>query len=638
MKLTNSAILFIIMVLAAVLRFYNYSEIPFTHDEFSALFRTNFSTFSDLIEKGVKVDGHPAGIQVFLYFWTKLFGQPEWIVKLPFSIFGLFSVYLIYKIGTKWFNQSVGLISAAFIASIQFTVMYSQIARPYISGLFFSLLMVWYWSKIILEPKKRFNKNYFWFIVSASLCTYNHYFSLLFAVIVGISGLFFISRQYLFNYLISGILILILFLPHLSIFMYQLNLGGVGGWLGKPNNDFLIKFISYIFNFSFLSLILVVGLILLGLYKNGRENFNFKKIILFGCWFLIPIITGFYYSRYVNPVLQYSVLIFSFPFLYFVLFGHIKLQKPLTSLIIVSIILGVNIFSLIVERQHYSLFYNSKGFLSHFQQVNINNKNVLSILDAHPKNTRYFLSKHHIDSNFIWLSTFSNENEFKVFIEAKSKVFNKLFLGSSSGINPNYIPIIQEYYPTILEQKNYVGATSFLFSKDVSKKNNLIEMVNFESKYYKNWSSIDTSKYNDSISNSATNSYLFDQTTEWGPVFTQRLDKLIKNKNNFIDISLMAKTNDSFDEAIFVGTLESNGKTIYWNGTFFNKYIIDTIKNNDWVTIHHSIKFSDIYLNYSNIMLKVYVHNPGKKSFFIDDFKIKFREGNPKIYGLTEKF
>ena len=56
MKLTNRSLLIIIMIVAAVLRFYNYFEIPFTHDEFSALFRTNFPDFQTLIDQGVKVD------------------------------------------------------------------------------------------------------------------------------------------------------------------------------------------------------------------------------------------------------------------------------------------------------------------------------------------------------------------------------------------------------------------------------------------------------------------------------------------------------------------------------------------------------------------------------------------------------
>ncbi|MDD4107577.1 MAG: glycosyltransferase family 39 protein [Prolixibacteraceae bacterium] len=165
MSLSNKSILFLILLVAAALRFVDYFELPFTHDEFSALERLNFESFSELIEKGVKVDGHPAGIQIFLFYWTSLFGKNEWIVKLPFTIMGIESVCLIYLIGQKWFNETVGLISASYLASTQFVVLYSQIARPYISGLFFSMLMVYYWTKIIQNPNQNLFRNIIIYII-----------------------------------------------------------------------------------------------------------------------------------------------------------------------------------------------------------------------------------------------------------------------------------------------------------------------------------------------------------------------------------------------------------------------------------------------------------------------------------------
>jgi len=151
MKNYNHYILLFIILVATVLRFYAPFDIPYTYDEFSALFRTHFNTFHDLIERGVKVDGHPAGVQVFLYYWTKWFGYSELVVKLPFIILGILSVWLVYKIFTEWVNQTVGLIAAAFVATLQYPVAYSQIARPYISGLFLSLLMVFFWHKVIFQ-------------------------------------------------------------------------------------------------------------------------------------------------------------------------------------------------------------------------------------------------------------------------------------------------------------------------------------------------------------------------------------------------------------------------------------------------------------------------------------------------------
>ena len=195
MQQTNKITLVIILFTAIVLRFINYTEVPFTHDEFSAIFRLDFDSFSEMIDNGVRIDGHPAGIQVFLWFWTKLFGFDEWIVILPFTIMGIISVLLIFIIGSKWYNQTAGLISAAYLATLQYTVIYSQTARPYISGLFFSLLMINFLTNIIKHPQKKPLLNYCLFILSASLCAYNHYFSLLFAFIVGFSGLFLVEKK-----------------------------------------------------------------------------------------------------------------------------------------------------------------------------------------------------------------------------------------------------------------------------------------------------------------------------------------------------------------------------------------------------------------------------------------------------------
>ena len=73
MKLrSNQWILLLILAVSVVLRLFHFSEIPFTHDEFSALSRLDFDSFSALINKGVKIDAHPAGVQVFLYYWTKM--------------------------------------------------------------------------------------------------------------------------------------------------------------------------------------------------------------------------------------------------------------------------------------------------------------------------------------------------------------------------------------------------------------------------------------------------------------------------------------------------------------------------------------------------------------------------------------
>ena len=78
------------------------------------------------------------------------------------------------------------------------------------------------------------------FVVFSALAAYNHYFSLLFVTVLGISGLFLVNRKSLLAYLLSGLAILVLYIPHLPIIFAQAEKGTIGGWLGEPGTIFFI--------------------------------------------------------------------------------------------------------------------------------------------------------------------------------------------------------------------------------------------------------------------------------------------------------------------------------------------------------------------------------------------------------------
>ncbi|MFU8845055.1 MAG: hypothetical protein ACNA7V_14725, partial [Bacteroidales bacterium] len=61
---TDHLILFFIILAGLAIRLYDFGNLMFTFDEFSALFRTGFDDFGLLIRKGiVETDTHPAGVQ-----------------------------------------------------------------------------------------------------------------------------------------------------------------------------------------------------------------------------------------------------------------------------------------------------------------------------------------------------------------------------------------------------------------------------------------------------------------------------------------------------------------------------------------------------------------------------------------------
>lgn len=241
-------------------------------------------------------------------------------------------------------------------------------------------------------------------------------------------------------------------------------------------------------------------------------------------------------------------------------------------------------------------------------------------------------------TDFIWYDSFGSEKDLIAYLKLLSQSSDYLYFGCLSSIDPATIPIIQDYFPEIELQRNYASATTFVFSKSKNTDNNMIDLQTFETKDKKFWSSIDESKFNDSISYSGKVSYQVDEKTEWGPKYVVPLNEVITNENNFIDISAKVHLWGKYDEIILVSSLSSNDKNIFWSGSSFDKFITNTCTDNeDWITVHHSVKLSDVYLNYRNIQLEVYIWNKGLNRFLIDDLTIKLRKGNPVIYGLFEK-
>ncbi|MHC1775553.1 MAG: glycosyltransferase family 39 protein [Lentimicrobium sp.] len=376
----------IILLVALVLRVSGLG-FSYSNDELSALVRVRFDSFSELVDKGFYVDGHPGGIQVFLFYWVKLFGMGEWAVRLPFAIGGVLAVYFAIRVFTRWFGPTTGLLTGAFMAFLEFPLVYSQIARPYGAGLLFSMMMTWFWTRLLFDEKPKSSTAVF-YAISAAACMYSHYFSFLFALIVGITGLFFLTRKTLPYYIGSGVAAALLFTPHIYITLNHLSIGGVGLWLAKPENNWLLAHIWYIFNES-AWIALIAGTVVLASFINGFRSLRLNRFHLFSMiFFAVPFLTGFFYSRMVNPVLQHSVLIFSFPFLIALLFSFAdKLPSRITS-IVVLFILFAGTFQTIAgnryyRKQHFGEFRGVAGAIDQWNRtygrqnittaVNVNN-------------------------------------------------------------------------------------------------------------------------------------------------------------------------------------------------------------------------------------------------------------------------
>jgi hypothetical protein len=636
---SNHLVLFFILLTGTLLRFWQLKEIPLTHDEFSVVFRTGYDSFGELIEQGVKVDVHPAGVQVFVNYWVALFGDSPPTVKIPFLLFGILSILLIYKLGEEWFNPSVGLITAVFIACLEYTVMYSQIARPYMSGIFFSLLMVFGWQRFLFSPGRTPMAWLILYVLASALCAYNHYFSLLFAAIVGLTGLFLITRKKLLSYLLAGASIFALYVPHLPVFFHQFQEKGVEGWLGKPENDFVIEYIGYLFHFSLLVYALVAILILSGIAmrrERGTLNRKFQYISL--AWFGLPIIIGFFYSRYINAVLQYSGLIFTFPFFLFLVFGHLPDFKKPVKMMAVPLISMILIGTLISGRQYYSLFYQSRFkhliLDTHRTISEIDVDNCLVVMDSHKRISEYYYDALDIRYDHVHFDDFSDLIGFINLVAQSDKDYLSLAVDSRTDLA---LPgMIMQYFPNMILKKDYYGGNYYLFSKVGSGAGGsfLFESGNGFSGTAPGWPCIADTSLLDSASLSGDPVYPMSGTREFSPTFSLPLRDLVNRKNDMIDVAVNIKNLDSLNQSLLVLGINKKGRLVEWTARHFEEYDPGT---GDWYTVHHSFRTTQDLLR-KNTTVSVYIWNRAKISFFCADFSVKSREGNPVLYGLMEKF
>jgi hypothetical protein len=383
----------LVVAVAAGLRFYDLFALPLTNDETSSLMRLNAKSVSELLGTVVWNDGHPMLVQVFLWYWTKWFGTAVWVVKLPFLLCGLGSVILMIHIGIRLGAAWAGLLAAAMLATLQFPLMYSEIARPYAPGLLLSLWAFYVWLRWLEVCRTEVAGINLWAkpLILLSIAGYlgasNHYFNGLILALLFISGLVILPRNRWIRYLWPWLLGAALYMHQIGIFMHHLQVGSPG-WLKVPTIKSLFKHFMYCFGYSLWPIhVWLLGVLLGELIQKrkikwlgfdqiqaGLKGSSFvadgsdsiekhqKRTVNRTIWllYLAPLLIAYFYSVYRAPVFQDSVLLFSFGFgiLGFALWVDRRVLSLRLKAGLVVLTLLVNLYVLLVDRNHRELFNN----------------------------------------------------------------------------------------------------------------------------------------------------------------------------------------------------------------------------------------------------------------------------------------
>ncbi len=302
----------LLLLFVAALRCYPLFNYQLTFDELSGLDRTQFDSWSDLINKGVKVDAHPALIQLLIFSIVKLFGYKTWLIKLPFILMSLAAITYGYALGYKLYGRHSGNLMAIFLSFSLVFVFYAPIARMYISGVFLSLAMVYHFLNIAV-CKENTRTNFILAGLFMLLSALNHHMNALFAFTLFAGGFFMLDKKQFKHMFFTGVVVAILYLPALPVTLYQLGIGGIGseqgGWLDKPDANAFWNFIKILCGTQWAVPLLCVFIAAAALFHKRYQLDKLQWFLLL--LFAVNYLVIYYYSIYRAAIYQHSVMLFS---------------------------------------------------------------------------------------------------------------------------------------------------------------------------------------------------------------------------------------------------------------------------------------------------------------------------------------
>lgn len=604
---------FLLLLIGTFLLSYNIFNAPLMNDELSVILRSKYDSIVDVFKKSIMDDVHPPLIQFFSFYWIKISGNNTFIIKLPFLLMGISSIALMFELAKKWFNKKVAFLSTAFFISTQLIVMYSQIARPYISGVFLVLLFSILWTKII--EQKSTLKTQILYVVIGACCLYNHYFSLLQVAIIIAVGVFFIPKQKLLQYIGLNALIGLSFVIFIPTMFKQMSYDGIS-YLATPGFDYIIEFIYYTLNYSIFPLTIVILGLLYSFFQLKKDHINkyhFISLLLF----IIPFSVGFIYSIVVRPVMPFRSLIFCFPFLAILLFSLSVNIKKNIAYILTLLFLISNVYALTINRKHYTLFH--KGIISEAIQKTDNyikqHKNPYVIFNERDTQIKYYQNKYR--------AFFDYDNIFEKNISPIDfrKKIKKIKVNDVIAFNlpPNFISIIKADFPTAIEIDYGCNFNYYYFSKignEIPNRNIVDTTLTFDE----------------------NNFYLFKENEEWGPGIQLPIGELINDTYFILECKIDVLKNIPNSEGHLVFEIKNKKETICWRSSNSKEWIVT---NDNWQTMYFTVQLNEVLKKHElsdDLTLNVYFWNEGKQIIAIDNLSIKIKKGNNLIYSLYEDF
>ena len=626
-----------LLTLALVLRLWGFPSIPFSHDEISALVRVDYSTIGDAIAKGVVgVDTHPPGTHAFLWCWTQLFGFGDGVVKAPFMLMSVLALFLLYRVMYAWTGGAVALIGTALMATMQYTVMYGQIARPYAMGFFTTALLADQLTRYIGNEQRR---HLIVLCFAAVLSAYTHHFSLMLATFMCITALFLVSAEQRRAYLIASAIMVLCYVPNIPLFFAQLGMKGLDEWLTAPSPEWILDYAWWIAHCSALFALVLVLLCGGSLFLRIKQKSTSAPVLIIALvWGLLPLVIGYAYSVWRSPVLQYSVVLFSFPYLLMGILAGLRHLAPMHGIVVAGVCATISTFTLATERRHFELVRTSKYEDIVRGTIEAEKNGTLAIVDL-PEEVVVFYRK-------LWCLAPSQAP----YINLRTKPLGILdsllvateasscFYGQTTHAQPENVAKVQARFPFLVRRLDRSDGQTFLFrsspSRDRIDDTDLKGLRTPQAIGGEDWVIDSSIKL---VSDTTHAPFLalerWDFTWhEYGAVFEKPLSELAKTDNDVIEVRADVERSEPLCDLRLVAELKSGDSTVFYRASELR----ELPRTKDRSLLITAVKLADLPSHGKGLRLKAYLYNPGLKRASISSLSVRVRQGNPVLYGYFQ--
>lgn len=622
-----------LLLLALLLRFWGFPSIPYTHDEISALVRVDFPSLSDAINKGVwNIDTHPPGTHALLWVWTQLFGFGDGVVKAPFIAMSVLALFCLYRFAHAWAGAAVAVITTALLATMQYTVMYGQIARPYAMGLFTTALLADQLARYIGTGRKL---NLVLLALAAVLSAYTHHFALMLAAFMYGTGFFLIDRSQRKPYLVAMAGAAVCYLPNLPLFFAQLGWKGLDEWLRPPGADWLPNYAWWIAHcsplFGGLLIALVLGAIAMRIKHRGASLPLWSITLI---WGLLPLVIGYAYSLWRAPVLQYSVVLFSFPYILVGALAGLRSLSPLWNIPIAGIAAVISVGTLVSTRQHFALSTTSKYEDIVRGTISAETDGMLAIVDMPPEVMAFYRKLWCVNPSQAPHVNLRQLPACALDSLLRNTTATEAFYGQTTHAAPENVSIVQVRFPFMAFRCDRVDGQTFRFrSRPVGEKiedTDLKALRTPQAIGNELWQLDPSVKL---IQDSVHAPFLLQERWdfsghEFGAVFEKPVAELVRGANDVIEVQAVVESSAADSELRMVAELMSEDSSVFYRASSLpcERHRADSRK------CVVSVKLADLPGHGRDLRLKAYIYNPGGRRATVSALQVRVRAGNPVLY------